>query len=82
MASTEKVETIALFLTHEEAEALAVVLCRIAGDPKTTPRRLTDSISNALHKAGVHWHKSDMFKSLANGPSLTWTTNKGKYPGY
>lgn len=44
---------VTLVLDQDEAEFLTAVLANVGGDPVTSPRKHQESISGALHKAGV-----------------------------
>jgi hypothetical protein len=64
MASTKKIETVALFLTPEEASLLSVVMSRIGGSPEKTPRIHADRISEALYHAGYKWQQSKFYAGV------------------
>lgn len=49
----ERVPTITLTLSTDEAETLRAILCRISGSPDSSPREHTDFIDEALRDAGV-----------------------------
>lgn len=44
---------VTLVLDQDEAEFLTAVLANVGGDPVISPRKHQESISGALHKAGV-----------------------------
>jgi hypothetical protein len=50
---TEEVsDGVTLKLSDDEARVLAVIIAKIAGDPKASPRRYVDTVGDALHSAG------------------------------
>jgi hypothetical protein len=53
MTVTTEVPAVYLTLTIQEAQALALLLRYVGGNPDTTARKYTDNISMALNKAAV-----------------------------
>lgn len=51
VARTEDL-VVTLKLTSSEAQALAEILAMVGGDDRTSPRRYTDDICNALESIG------------------------------
>lgn len=47
-----------LSMTADEAQFLADVMARIGGSPSNTRRRFAESITKALHGAGIDWADS------------------------
>jgi hypothetical protein len=46
-----------LELSTEEAEAVAIVLNRVGGDPVLSKRRLIDGVLSAMREAGVFYRR-------------------------
>ena len=51
----ETITGVTLDLTLEEARTLAVVLSRVGGSPRISPREHIEAVSNALSDVGVNW---------------------------
>ena len=49
-----KKKRIDLSLSHNEAEALALILGKVGGDPKRSRRKHAGAIYSALRKLGIH----------------------------
>lgn len=49
----ERVPTVTLVLSKDEAETLAAITYRTAGDPRNSPREKVEAIGVALRDAGV-----------------------------
>lgn len=54
-------DVIALELTKDEAETLAVILCKVGGSPSYSPRGHADSIQGALVEVGVMANEYDFY---------------------
>jgi hypothetical protein len=60
-----KIETVNLTLSETEAKVLLTVFGSVTGDPKTTIRKYTDSIYDALRNSCdefIDWSVSDAFQ--------------------
>ncbi len=57
--------TYTLTLSAEEAEAVAAILGRVAGDSEHSSRKYVESVRNALERSGVRWFG----RSIANSMS-------------
>ena len=60
-----KIETVNLTLSETEAKVLLAVLGSLSGDPKTTIRKYTDSIYDALQNSCdefIDWSVSETFE--------------------
>ena len=55
---------VVLELTHEEADALTAILCRVGGSSSDSPRKHAAAISNALYKVGYEYETCEAYKYL------------------
>ena len=63
-----------LTLNSQEAETLQTILGNIGGDPKTSPRKYSDAIWDALKAAGVEYSEGIQNRLSTKFNSLYFST--------
>jgi len=73
-ASAETVvkTTVTLEMTGEEAEAVSVVLRKVAGDPRSSRRGYTANVLDALRAVGIDSSNYDL-----EGPGVRFESSEG-----
>ena len=70
---------VSLNLSTAEAETLAVILCKIGGDPYDSPRKNVESMSRALEGQGVYYINGSTGEYLRDFKCATGNLYFNKY---
>lgn len=78
--TVETVTGVNLYLTLEEARTLAVVMSRVGGSPRISPREHVASVSDALHGAGIRWQDASERSLLSDAHGFRSNIIFSDYP--